>query len=436
MTSRSTTLIQAAGIFFIFMFFPGAAYLQEQKESQVTEPQQEVTTTEPSQQESGQLITPQDETSAGLEDMQQEQGLQNVKEEPVEPQSLARKPAQEISRQYTIRKGDTLWDISSAYLKDPFLWPFIWKANPSIVNPDLIYPGNLLALPSLTPIERALKSSAEAEPKKTLVEKKLEEEQTPQQPATQLSESLKTKPIPSAITEETSIIRSSLVVPEEQPTPIIDKYAMLRAGFVNAEDAYGTIVGSSETAKTIFSFGDIVFVKFSSAQNVHIGDKFLIYSILHKVNNPITGNKSGNLIKGLGILQITAMDTPAVLTAQITLSFDAIEKDNLLIPYQEPALIFNSPQRKDKDISGYILEVTDDRRVNGQLDFVYLDRGSAEGVELGDRFNVFRKPDERSFPKILSGEVRVFIVKEHTATALVTKSTNAITRGDQVQFKK
>jgi hypothetical protein len=41
-------------------------------------------------------------------------------------------------------------------LKDPFLWPFIWKANPYIANPDLIYPGNNLAIPSLAPIERAL----------------------------------------------------------------------------------------------------------------------------------------------------------------------------------------------------------------------------------------------------------------------------------------
>ena len=62
---------------------------------------------------------------------------------------------------YLIKQGDTLWDISHAFLKDPFLWPFIWKANTYIANPDLIYPGNKLAIPDLAPIERAMQAPVE-----------------------------------------------------------------------------------------------------------------------------------------------------------------------------------------------------------------------------------------------------------------------------------
>jgi hypothetical protein len=48
---------------------------------------------------------------------------------------------------YSVKSGDTLWDISKLYLKSPWRWPELWGMNLAAVrNPHLIYPGQLLVL--------------------------------------------------------------------------------------------------------------------------------------------------------------------------------------------------------------------------------------------------------------------------------------------------
>jgi hypothetical protein len=326
----------------------------------------------------------------------------------------------ESGRIYIIRPADTLWDISHAFLKDPFLWPFIWKANPYITDPDLIYPGNRLAIPSMAPIEQAL------------------QEQAHRGPSGEAGPALLTKRAPreEAVSPEPDTSGSKLVLPEEGPRPLISKYSMLSAGFISQDESSDLIVGS-KAGKTIFGYDDIVYVTIRSKADAVVGDKFIIYQPLNKVKHPISGDVFGRLVKVLGILELTEKGESETYSARITLSFDAAVKGSMLTPYQEPALIYNKDIReKSAPISGYILEVMDTRTINAQTDIVYLDKGSVDGVEAGDRFIVYTKTDREEYPRYSVGEVLVFLVKEHTSTAVVRKSNNTLARGDVVEFRK
>ncbi|OGW41624.1 MAG: hypothetical protein A2010_14895 [Nitrospirae bacterium GWD2_57_9] len=328
---------------------------------------------------------------------------------------------------YIIKQGDTLWDISNSFLRDPFLWPFIWKANPSITNPDLIYPGNTLVIPNMAPIERALQAPAAPEQARPV-----RREEAPDHAFGRRLRSL----TPPPVTDEEAP-NSTLVLPEETKQALYDKYRMLGAGFVDIADSKDILVGGPEE-KTIYAYDDLVYIKIRSKENASIGDKFLIYRAQDKVRHPVTGARYGYVIKVYGILQITAKDKHDIYTARITYSFDAgIPGKMKLMPYQEPVLLYNDTIAKDKDLAGRILAVSEEKTLNGQIDVVYLDKGSADGVEPGDRFLVYRRQPARSKePRKMIGEMQVILVKERTATAIINKSTEMMGAGDVVESRK
>lgn len=58
-------------------------------------------------------------------------------------------PADTTEIVHVVKTGDTLWDIASAYLQDPFRWPEIFRRNRDVVeNAHWIYPGEQIRIPA------------------------------------------------------------------------------------------------------------------------------------------------------------------------------------------------------------------------------------------------------------------------------------------------
>ncbi|HEY9014894.1 MAG TPA: LysM peptidoglycan-binding domain-containing protein [Gemmatimonadales bacterium] len=67
----------------------------------------------------------------------------------VESGSSSTAPSAAGGRTYTVQKGDSLSKIAKREYGDAQQWRRIFEANRNLIeNPDLIYPGQVLHLPS------------------------------------------------------------------------------------------------------------------------------------------------------------------------------------------------------------------------------------------------------------------------------------------------
>jgi len=296
-------------------------------------------------------------------------------------------------KDYTVMKGDTLWDISKKELQDPFCWPKIWKENPGIANPDRIHPQQQIRIPlSLSQKEISLPEIQE-----TKWEERVSEKET---------------------------------VGEIEPPKkeyLVGRDLLAASGYIaDSVHSVGSIV-DSPTGRTVLGMGDYAYVKTDSPAKV--GEKFYIIRPAEKVIHPKSGKMVGYLIEVLGIAEIVGQDGNEI-KAKITASYSDIFTGSLLDSYYEaeaePPYLVETPRKPN--IDGYIVAAKEMRTLNGMLDIVYIDKGRREGLELGDIFATLLQGKHR----IINGAIQVINIREATSTAVVRKSNNTVTKGDEV----
>ncbi|MBI1284119.1 MAG: LysM peptidoglycan-binding domain-containing protein [Thiobacillus sp.] len=258
---------------------------------------------------------------------------------------------------YVVVKGDTLWDISGRFLKDPWRWPQIWNMNrEEIKNPHWIYPGDLIVL-----------DRSGAEPRLSLVKG-----DQGSLPTVKLSPGMRSTEI-----SDTGIPP----IPIRVIHPFLSQPRVVPHG---ALDDAPFILGSN-TDRYVLGTGDDAIATGGKPGVSH-------WNILrpgHALTDPVTGELLGYEVIYLGDARTLAEGAPQKI--RITNAVEEILPHDKLVAADDSATFEYIPHAPEKEISGRIISAYGGLADSGVYQTVVINRGSRDGLEPGHVLAVYRE---------------------------------------------
>jgi len=253
---------------------------------------------------------------------------------------------------YVVVKGDTLWDISARFLKDPWQWPKVWKMNRAqIKNPHLIYPGDVIML-----------ALCDGEPCLRLLS-----EEVRLQPGVRI-EPLAKEAVPA--------IAPGVIAPFLEQPLVIEADALKSAPKVLA----------AEDGRLLLAPGINVY-----ASNITEDDApdWQIYRPGQEFIDPDSNEKLGTEAIYLGDARTLRAGEPG--TVRITrMKQDVNAGDRMTHPDIKPINAF-IPHAPDNEVTGRILSVYGGSYEAGRNSVVAISRGTADGLEEGHVLAIYRQ---------------------------------------------
>jgi hypothetical protein len=312
-------------------------------------------------------------------------------------------------RLHTVVAGETLWDISEAYLGTPWVWPSLFKDDSGSDRDAAIRSGEVLWVSSseirrLSPAEAAaLRATSPAAP-----------------PAAMQSGAADVGLAPGAVV----------------PSRWTEVQAL---GFLSKErgGAVGTIIGNP-TSRAALATGDVIYIDMGAGQ-VQVGDRLRIVREKRHVPDPDTGRLIGTFVEPLAWAEVTVLEGEAA-TAVIQGAVSEVRAGDLLVPTGgeegDPGSL--RLQSTPQSVRGEIVHMVGERVIGGGMDVVYLDRGSEAGLVPGSALEVVRpggmlydsmRERRVKVPDTVIGEMVVLSAKPSSAAAYVLRSTTDLARG-------
>lgn len=263
---------------------------------------------------------------------------------------------------YPVKKGDTLWDISSAFLNDPWLWPELWQVNPQIENPHLIYPGDLIKLVYV-----------DGKPVLTL-------ERGPRTVTYKNGDTIKLSP--QVRTEQLDTVIPAI------PLEYIQGFLVDNRVLTEEEISLSPYLVAGDERHIVMGVGDYVYGRGDWSQphqNYGVFRKGPTYM------DPDTKEVLGIAALDLGMARYESAEGD-VARFKLTKSKEDIRPGDRLIPTEERKLdsVFH-PRTPQSEMKGYIIHVFSGVRNVSQYDVVVLNLGDRDGISIGDVLAVHGK---------------------------------------------
>ncbi|MCP4432824.1 MAG: LysM peptidoglycan-binding domain-containing protein [Gammaproteobacteria bacterium] len=305
----------------------------------------------------------------------------------------------EFPETYIVQEGDTLWDISTAFLRDPWHWPEIWYKNPQVENPHLIYPGDVLAIIYIGGQKRVQISQRGEEGTA------LAGTGTGGMKVVKLSPRVRSQSIDSSIP---SIPIDSIRHLLQRPL-VIDEDQLKNSAYII----------SSLDSHLVNSINDKLYVRKLDTSTGN--GRYQIFRPNRPLFDPTTNELLGYEALYVGESKLLLRGDPA--TVRVTNSEREILRNDRVLPIDNTNFERDFfPKPPATDVSGDIISLLDAISQLGQYQTVAINLGFRDGLETGNMLNINRRGDIIRDKEEEDPTFRVKLPDEKIGTAMIIRA--------------
>ena len=352
---------------------------------------------------------------------------------------------------HVVVKGDTLWDISNKFFKDPWKWPQIWGLNKdTIKDPHWIYPGNVVILDHAsktlhigeqivstntvakdTPLVESLPSNLDPAATNNTSDTSTLSTDSSQDAAqnTRADPSIqKLTPKIRVLTDENGAISS---IPYHIIGPFLKKPLVIETEQLEGAP---TLIGSAENIR-LLATGDTAFALGIASDK---GSFWQVYRPGKELIDPDTDETLGYEATYLGEATVQKFDK--ISTLKITKSINDIAAGDHFIQASSGLLSNYIPRAPNSKVQAKVISIYGGVIYGGQYSIITINKGLRDGISNGHVLSLLKKTEEIKYdgeyyelPRLQYGTIFVFRTFDKVSYALVMNVERDVQVDDSVE---